>query len=135
MKLKLRQFFFALMLSSAASLFASNTKQTVSRVEGTVTLTTDVDYIVNGETPFADDAVVNIVNTDHAVLIVERVKPSKLLPQLLGKHVQVGGAVARNDVNCQVRPYGTRGSMILPYATAAYKPLTVYAHKSRQTGT
>ena len=128
--MKLKKIILLLLTVSTLAATAANTKETVSRVEGTVTLTADVDYIVNGETPFADDAVVNIVNTDHAVLIVERVKPSKLLPQLLGKHVQVGGAVARNNVNCQVRPYGTRGSMILPYATAAYKPLTVYTEQN-----
>lgn len=122
----------ALLLLSAVALWAANTKTTVARVEGTVTLTSDVDYIVNGEEPFAEGALVNIENTDHAVLIVERVKPSKLIASLLGRHVQIGGSVARNNINCQVRPYGTRGSMILPYATASYKPLTVYSEQNFQ---
>ena len=131
--MKTRTIFIILMLLLATtSLWAANTKETVAQVNGEVTLTDDVDYIVNGETPFADDAVVNIVNTDHAVFIVERVKPSQLLPQLLAKHVKIDGAVARNNVNCQVRAYGTRGSMILPYATTAYKPLTVYSEPDFQ---
>ena len=108
---------------------AANTKTTVGQVTANVTLTTDVDYIVNGETPFADDVVVDIANTDHAVLIVERVKPSKLIASLLAKHVTINGQAARNGVNCQVRLYGTRGSMILPYA-GTFKPLTVYSEQN-----
>ena len=116
---------------SALSLWAANTKETVSQVTSAVELTTDVDYVVNGETPFADDGVVNIVNTDHAVLIIERVKPSKVIASLLANRVKIKGAVAKNNVNCQVRLYGTRGAMILPYASTD-KPLTVYSEQNFQ---
>ena len=116
---------------SALSLWAANTKETVSQVTTAVELTTDVDYVVNGETPFADDGVVNIVNTDHAVLIIERVKPSKVIASLLANRVKIKGAVAKNNVNCQVRLYGTRGAMILPYASTD-KPLTVYSEQNFQ---
>ena len=135
--MKTRTTFILMLLSlwMATPFWAANTKTTVAQVTGEVTLTADVDYIVNGEDPFADGALVNIENTDHAVLIVERIKPSKLMAvtlgeSLLSRHVQIGGSVARNNVNCQVRAYGTRGSMILPYATAAYKPLTVYTEQN-----
>ena len=115
-----------LLLLFTLALRAANTKETVGQVTETVSLTTDVDYVVNGEEPFADAGVVDIVNTDHAVLIIERMKPSAVISSLLAKHVKINGAVARNNVNCQVRLYGTRGAMILPYASG-FKPLTVYS--------
>ena len=66
-----------------------------------------------------------------AVLIIERVKPSKVISTLLAGHVRINGAKAQNDVNCQVRLYGTRGSMILPYARND-NPLTVYSEQNFQ---
>ena len=105
---------------------AANTKTTVSQVTASVTLTDDVDYIVNTDTPFADGGLVDIQNTDHAVLILERVKPSVAIASILPSRVKINGAVARNNVNCQVRLYGSHGCIILPYA-AADKPLTVYS--------
>ncbi len=113
-------------------LLAANTKTTVSQVTENVTISDEVDYIVNGETPFADNVLVDITNLQHGVLIVERVKPSKLLPTLLRRHVRINGVVAQNNVNCQVRPYGTRGSMILPYTLNSVKPLTVYSEPDFQ---
>jgi len=132
MRKRLTLTFLLLSLLTATSIWAANTKTTVAQVSGTVTLTDDVDYIVNGEEPFADDALVNITNKEHAVLIVERLKPSKLMAELLGKHVRIDGAVARDNVNCQVRAYGTRGSMVLPYASSTYHPLTVYTEQNFQ---
>ena len=117
------------MLACALVFQAANQKQTVSQVSTTIELTTDVDYVVNGETPFGDEGMVNIVKTDHAVLILEKLKPSKVIGDLLAAHVQINGQVARNNVNCQVRLYGTRGSMILPYSTSD-KPLTVYSEQN-----
>ena len=117
------------MLACALVFQAANQKQTVSQVTTTIELTTDVDYVVNGETPFGDEGMVNIVKTDHAVLILEKLKPSKVIGDLLAAHVQINGQVARNNVNCQVRLYGTRGSMILPYSTSD-KPLTVYSEQN-----
>ena len=108
------------------NVWAANTKETVSQVTTTITLTSNVDYVVNGETPFADEGLVNIENTEHAVLIIERVKPSKVISSLLTSRVQINGAIARNNINCQVRLYGTRGSMILPYSSSD-KPLTVFS--------
>ena len=131
MQLKRMLCCWGLAFLSALSLWAANTKETVSQVTTAVELTTDIDYVVNGETPFADDGVVNIVNTDHAVLIIERVKPSKVIASLLANRVKIKGAVAKNNVNCQVRLYGTRGAMILPYASTD-KPLTVYSEQNFQ---
>jgi len=133
MKELLTKTFLVLMLVlQCANLMGANTKETVSQVSTAVSLTTDIDYVVNGEIPFGEEGVVDIVNTDHAVLIIERIKPSKVISTLLASHVKVNGEVARNNVNCQVRAYGTRGSMILPYATTAFKPLTVYSEQNFQ---
>jgi hypothetical protein len=117
---------FAWLLCSAGlSAWAGNTVTTVSQLTGEVTLTDDVDYTITDTTPFADGASVNIVNTEHAVLIFSYIKPSLVLSQNLLKNVLINGEAAQNDVNCQVRMYGP-GAIVLPY-DADYKPLTVYS--------
>lgn len=108
---------------------AGNTKTTVSQVSTFVTLNADVDFVVNGDDPFCDSGLVDIVNTTHAVLIIERIKPSKVISSLLQNHVKIKGEVARNNINCQVRLYGTHGSMILPYSNSD-KPLTVFSEQN-----
>ena len=127
--MQIKRFFSLLLIAASLTATAANTKETVSQVTTAVRLTTDVDYVVNGETPFADEGVVDIVNTEHAVLIIERVKPSKVISTLLASRVKINGAAAKNNENCQVRLYGTRGAMILPYASTA-KPLTVYSEQN-----
>ena len=116
----------ALLLAMSLMVQGKNTKTTVTQVTTTVTVSGETDYIINGNEPFDGDGLVNITDKEHAVLIVERVKPSLTISTLLPSRVQINGEQARNGVNCQVRLYGTRGSMILPYATAD-KPLTVYS--------
>ena len=119
----------SLLLLSSAQLSAANTKTTVAQVTATVSVTTDVDYVVTGATPFADAGIVNLQNTDHAVLILQAVKPSKALG-LLADHVQINGEKAVNGINCQVKMYN-RGCIVLPYGTAT-KPLTVYSGQNYQ---
>ena len=102
----------------------SNTKESVEQVSTAITLSSDVDYIITSETPFVEGGLVNIENTEHAVLILQGVKPSKAT-SLLAKYVQIGGAKAVNNQNCQVKLYN-RGCIILPYGNAT-KPLTVYS--------
>jgi len=121
-----------LLTSLSVSLWAANTKTTVSQVSESINIADEIDYIINGETPFTEEALVDITDREHSVLIVERVKPSKLIPDLLRQHVRINGVVAQNNVNCQVRPYGTRGSMILPYTLTSHKPLTVYSEPDFQ---
>lgn len=116
--------FFAL----SAVAMANDTQQ-VAQVQGTVTLTADVDYVVTSATPFSTGAVVDIANTDHAVLILAKVKPS--VAQGLLSHVRIGGAAAVNGSNCKVKIYAN-GSVIMPYASGL-KPLTVYTGPD-QTG-
>jgi hypothetical protein len=114
-------------LLSAATLQAANTQETVPQVSGEVSLTADVDYIVTSATPFANNGVVNIVNTDHAVLILAAVKPSAA-QTLINSHVLINGARAVNNTNCQVKLYN-RGCIILPYGNNV-KPLTVYSEQN-----
>lgn len=108
----------------------ANTTEEVAQVSGTVTLTRAVDYVVTSATPFANGAVVDIANTDHAVLILTRVKPSVALGLL--SHVRINGAPAVNNSNCMVKIYAN-GSIIMPHGTDI-KPLTVYTGLDR-TGT
>lgn len=99
----------------------------VTQVTSTVTLSEDGDFIVNGDTPFSDEGVVNITNTDHAALILSKIKPSAGI-KLLASHVQINGAKAVNNTNCQVKMYN-RGCIILPYGNST-KPLTTYTEKN-----
>jgi hypothetical protein len=108
--------------------WADNTKTTVGQVTSAVSLTEDVDYIVTSATPFKGEGLVNIVNTDHAVVILSAVKPSKASSWL--KYIQVNGKQAVNNVNCQVKLYNL-GCIILPYSKD-YKPLTVYSEQNFQ---
>ncbi|MBR1894692.1 MAG: hypothetical protein IJ823_05505, partial [Bacteroidales bacterium] len=107
---------------------AANTRTTVEQVTGTVTISDEVDYVITSSTPFADESVLDIQNTDHAVIILEAVKPSAALKLL--SHITVKGEAAKNNTNCQVKLYN-RGAIILPYASTL-KPLTVYAEAGFQ---
>ena len=111
------------MLCLPLGMIAANKKTTVSRVATLVTLTDNVDYQITGATPFTDEGMVNIENTDHAVLILAQIKPSVAISNWLSK-VQINGEKAVNNGNCQVKLYN-RGCIIMPYGRN-YKPLTVY---------
>ena len=120
--------FAALLLAGQGNVLAVNTKTTVSQVTSAVTLSDDVDYVITGETPFAGDGLLNITNTEHAVLILENIKPSKVSSWL--KYVQINGVKAANNSNCQIKFYNY-GCIILPYAGGDnFKPLTVYSEKN-----
>ena len=106
----------------------ANTRETVSQVSSLVNLTEDVDYVITSSTPFANEGIVNIVNTDHAVVILQALRPSEALHQL--QHIQIGGERAENNVNCQVKIYN-RGSIIMPYSSDI-RPLTVYSESHFQ---
>ena len=113
-----------LILTTSQTLWAANQKTTVAQVTSSVTLTDDVDYIISSATPFGDNGVVDISNTEHAVLILAAVKPSAAI-NLLSKHVLVAGQRAVYNTNCQVKLYN-RGCIIMPYGNS-FKPLTVYS--------
>ena len=105
---------------------AANIKPMNIKVSGTVTIEANWDYTITGDVPFADDGIVNIVNTDHAVVILEKVRPSAAIKLL--SHVLINGQTAKNGTNCQVKMYN-RGSIILPYGDST-KPLTVYSEQN-----
>ncbi len=123
-----RQRIISMLLVLGISLLAAaaNRKTTVTRVSSEVTLTDNVDYQVTSPTPFGDDGLVNIVNTEHAVLILAAVKPSAAISTWLSK-VQINGQKAVNNGNCQVKIYN-RGCIILPHP-GNYKPLTVFSEQ------
>jgi Holliday junction resolvasome RuvABC endonuclease subunit len=122
-------------MATVVLLFASalagmaNTVETVSQVSGTVTISGAVDYVVISPVPFAAGAVVDIANTEHAVVILQQVQPSQAVNLL--SYIRINGEKAVNNTNCMVKIYAN-GSIILPHGTAV-KPLTVYTGTD-QTG-
>ena len=120
--------FAAMLFAAQGNIMAANTKTTITQVTTTVTLSDDVDYVITGETPFAGDGLLNITNTEHAVLILQNIKPSKASSWL--KYIQINGVKAANNSNCQIKFYNY-GCIILPYAGGDnFKPLTVYSEKN-----
>lgn len=120
--------FAAMLFAAQGNIMAANTKTTITQVTTTVALSDDVDYIITGDAPFAGDGLINITNTEHAVLILQNIKPSKASSWL--KYIQINGVKATNNSNCQIKLYN-RGCIILPYAGGDnFKPLTVYSEKN-----
>ncbi len=117
---------FAWVLALSISSFALNKTTTVAQVTATVTLSDNVDYVISGTTPFTEAGLINITNTDHAVVIFQAFRPSKALELL--KYITINGLPAVNNENCQVKMYGP-GSIIMPYAKDI-KPLTVYSEQN-----
>jgi len=112
---------------ASQSLSAVNVSKSTVQVTDTVTLDTDVNFFITGDSPFGtSNGVVNITNTDHAVLILTKVKPSVAIRLL--SHVKINGQAAVNNTNCQVKMYNI-GSIILPYGNNT-KPLTVYSEQN-----
>ena len=118
-----------LLLALTLTLQAANKKTTVAQVTSSVTLTDDVDYIITSATPFATAGSVDIQNTDHAVVIISSIKPSKVISNWLS-YIYINGEQAQNDVNCQVKMYN-RGAIIFPYGSG-FQPLTCYTEPNFQ---
>lgn len=114
---------FALALTLGQTAIAKNTTQKIDKVTSSVTVSENVDYIVTGTTPFSTTGSINITNTEHAVVILENLKPSKALSYL--SFIKINGEPAVNDENCQVKMYA-HGTIIMPY-DKDFKPLTVYS--------
>lgn len=123
MRKKLLSILSLILLAQSLAISAKNTKTTVTQVTSAVKLATDVDYYVSGDTPFATAGSVDITNTEHAALIISKVKPSVVISSWLD-HVYINGEQAKDGVNCQVRLYD-RGAIILPYGSD-FQPLTCY---------
>lgn len=130
MKNRIFNLLAAFLMLPAFSVFmaAANSVQTVSQVTGTVSLTAAVDYTITGEEPFADGAILDIVNTEEAVVILPSVKPSEMLAEYL-EHIRINGAKAVKNSNCMVKMYAD-GCILLPHGTGI-RPLTVYTEKGQ----
>ncbi len=117
--------FFATLF--ALGVRAANTTTTVTQVTNGVDLTTDVDYVItSADAPFATAGSVNIVNTEHAVVIFKNIKPSKVISTYLS-NIYINGEQAVSDGNCQVRMYNT-GAIVFPYGDTA--ALTCYTEEN-----
>ena len=115
------------MLCLPMTMMGANQKTTTTQVTDSVAVTGDVDYQIMGDTPFTETGIVNIVNTDHATLIITKVKPSVAISKWL-KYVRIDGAQAKNNTNCQVKMYN-KGCIILPYGNNT-KPLTTFTERN-----
>ena len=126
--MNIRRFFLVLIaLCFVLGITAANRRTNISKVTSHVDVTASVDYCITGPEPFSEEGMVNIVNTDKAVLIMQRIKPSVAIADWLS-HVQINGEAAVNGTNCQVKIYD-HGCIILPYGNS-FKPLTVYSEQA-----
>ena len=119
--------FFAIWISTCISVFSANTVTTVTQVTGSVNVSANVDYTITSTEPFSTTGSVNITNVEHAVVIISKIKPSKVIENWLKNHVYINGKQAVNGTNCDVRVYN-RGAIIYPYGSD-FKPLTVYSEQ------
>ena len=106
-----------------APTWAKNSITTVTQVSGTITLDTDVDYHITSTEPFTSTGSINIVNTEHAVVIMDALRPT--LAQAYLSFIKINGADAVNGSNCQLRFYN-KGAILLPYGGSTFRPLTVF---------
>ena len=128
---RILQCFFALLLfiSSANPGMAQNTVQKVEQVTQHVNLTSAVDYVITGTSPFATAGSIDIQNPD-ATVIFQNIKPSLVVANYL-KKVTVNGLALENNVNCRVSIY-LQGAIVMPHSDTKnadktdFYPLTVY---------
>ncbi len=125
MRFKLLSIALCLFVSLAAT--AANTKEQIAQVNESVQLSADIDYIITGTKPFTTTGSVDIVNTEHAVLIIANLKPSQVISRWLS-NVYINGEKAVDGENCQVKMYG-RGTIIFPYSKDM-SPLTCYTEQN-----
>ena len=125
--MRLKLLTLALLSALWLSASAANEKTTVTQVTDAVKLTTDVDYIVTGTTPFTTSGSVDIASTEHAVLILSSIKPSKVLSNWMD-YIYINGEKAVDGENCQVKMYN-HGAIIFPYAKDM-APLTCYTEQN-----
>ena len=107
-------------------MMAANTVTTRSNtITSAITVSANVDYTITAATPFSGSGSINIPSSamEHSVIIITKVKPSKVISNWLS-YVKINGAAAVNGTNCQVRMYN-KGTIILPYSNT-FSPLTCY---------
>lgn len=120
-----RLYVIAVLCMATVFAWSANITTTVSQVTESVTVSEDIDYVITSDTPFSDAGSVNLTNTEHAVLVLQNIRPSVTISTWLTDHVFVNGEQAVDGTNCQVKMYA-HGTIIMPYASG-FKPLTVYA--------
>ena len=81
--MKIKHIACALLLALGLTANAANRVTKVEQVSTEVTLTDNVDYVITDAVPFVEGGKVNITNTDHAVLILQSIRPSIVLKQKL----------------------------------------------------
>ena len=123
---------FALTLAAAITVSAANTVKRVSQVTEAVELTDNVDYHITSDTPFTTTGSINLVNTDHAVIIFDALRPSAAAKQL--GFIKINGKKATNGSNCQIRLHG-QGAILYPYgkevvSASGFHPLTVFSERN-----
>lgn len=106
--------------------WAKNTTTTVEQVTESVQVTGETDYVITGETPFGAMGSVDIQDVEHSTVIIQTMRPSKVIASLMG-NIYIAGVKAVDGENCQVRMYN-RGAIILPYSKSI-KPLTCYTEE------
>ena len=126
--MNIKQITCALLLAFGLTANAANTITKVNQVSTEVTLSENVDYVITNATPFTGEGKVNITNTEHAVLIIQSIRPSIVISDHLKGRIFINGAQAENGKNCQVKMYA-QGAIIMPY-DKNIKPLTVYSEKN-----
>lgn len=112
-----------LAIALTATISARNTTQQVAKVTEAMSLTDDVDLHITSAEPFGESGSIDIVNTEHAVVIFDALRPSKA--KALLSHITINGEAAVDNRNCQLKLYN-RGAIILPYGGTAFRPLTVF---------
>ncbi len=116
---------FSLLVGLPTAMTGANSKTTVAKVTDEVTLMTDIDYIItDANEPFGDGGSVNIVSTEHAVVIFRNIKPSLVIKNHLS-HILINGEPAKDGTNCLVKMYA-QGAIVFPYPKD-FRPLTVYS--------
>ena len=63
----------------SANSFAANEIVKTIQVKGNVSITQNQDYVITDQTPFSSVGCINIENTEHAVVIIQEIKPSKVI--------------------------------------------------------
>jgi hypothetical protein len=100
--------FFLFIVSCLFSAIAAygNIPKVVTQVTESVDISDNLDYTITSTTPFTTIGSVNIKNIEHAVVIISKIKPSKVISDWLKGHVYINGVQAINGTNCQVKMYG-----------------------------
>jgi len=111
----------------AGSVMAKNTTTTVEQVTSSIDVTGEVDYVITSTTPFGSMGSVNIADTEHAVVIIQSIKPSAVLANWMD-YIYINGEKAVDGTNCQVKMFN-RGAIIFPYASD-FHPLTCYTEEN-----